>query len=102
MPAEPFVHWDDADLPEGPLLEDPAAVAASQARFPRSRVELAILEILRHWDPLELTPVQVAMLVHAPLLDVRRRLQALAMLGTVNHRRRGYYQHRRREEAERD
>ena len=80
-------------------MEDPAAVAARQARFPRSRVELAIL---RHWAPLELTPVQVAMLVHAPLLAVRPRLQALAMLGTVNHRRRGYYQHRRRAAAERD
>jgi len=42
------------------------------------------------------------MLVHAPLLDVRRRRQALPIPGTANHRRRGYYQHRRRSAAERD
>jgi hypothetical protein len=98
---EPFVHWDDADLPAPPALEGPAALAESQARFPRSRLELEILEALRQMYPLPLTAIQLAAMVRAPHLDVRNRLVALAMLGTITRPRSGYYQHRSLGEAER-
>jgi hypothetical protein len=37
------------------------------------------------------SPVQVAALVHAPHLEARNTLQALATLGTIAHPSRGYY-----------
>jgi hypothetical protein len=95
MSSEPFVLWEAPDLPEEPPpLGDPATLAESQQRFPRGRLELEILESLRQMYPLEVTPRQVAAMVRAPHVEVRTILQALAVLGTIEHATKGYYRHR--------
>jgi len=102
MPSEePCVHGTDAELPVLPPRHAIDVNADSQARFPRSRLELEILEALRQMYPLPLTAIQLAAMVRAPHLDVRNRLVALAMLGTITRPRSGYYLHRNRAEEER-
>ena len=63
-------------------------------RFPRRDVELRVLEALQALHPLPATVRKVAAMVGLPQLQVRTILQALGMLGTVEHPRPGYYQHR--------
>ena len=65
--------------------------------FPRSAVELRVLEALQALSPMPATPIQVAALVDLPHLQVRTLLQALAMLEAVDHPGKGYYRHRVRE-----
>jgi hypothetical protein len=63
-------------------------------RFPRRDVELRVLEALQALHPLPATVRKVAAMVGLPQLQVRTILQALGMLGTVEHPRPGYYRHR--------
>lgn len=91
---EPVVRWDDPDLPEPPPLGDPTALAESQKRFPRTRLELEVLEILRHMSPMPLSPVQVAAMVRAPLVETRTVFHALFILETIERPNKGYYRHR--------
>lgn len=65
-----------------------------QPRFPRRDVELRVLEALQALYPMPATSIQVAALVNVPPLEVRTILQALAILETVEHPRKGYYRHR--------
>ena len=64
--------------------------AGGPDRFPRSATELLVLEALEA-APMAASPVQVAAMIHKPHLEVRITLQALAMLGTIAHPRKGYY-----------
>jgi hypothetical protein len=68
--------------------------AEGPQRFPRRDVELQVLEALQALDPLPATARQIAAMVGLPQLQVRTILQALGMLGTVEHPRPGYYRHR--------
>lgn len=63
-------------------------------RFPRSAVELQILEALQQLSPLPVTPRQVAAMLGVPAEQVRLLLQALATLGTIDHPAMGYYRHK--------
>jgi len=63
-------------------------------RFPRCDVELRVLEALQALAPLPATASQIAAMVGLPQLQVRTILQALGMLGTIEHPRPGYYRHR--------
>jgi hypothetical protein len=94
MHPEPIVRWDEPDLPEPPPLGDPTALAESQARFPRGRLELEILETLRQVYPMQLTPLQVTAMVRAPHTEVRTILHALYTLGTLGRLNKGYYRHK--------
>jgi hypothetical protein len=62
-----------------------AAPASRQMPFPRSPVELRVLEVLQALSPMPATSIQVAALVNVPPLEVRTLLQALAMLETIEH-----------------
>jgi hypothetical protein len=73
-----------------------AAQHPDPARFPRSAPELAVLAALETLSPLPATAIQIAAMVHLPHLEARIILQALAMLGTIDHPRNGYYSHRPR------
>ena len=73
-----------------------AAQRPDPARFPRSAAELAVLAALETLYPLPATAIQLATMVPVPHMEVRIILQALAMLGTVEHPRNGYYRHRPR------
>ena len=65
-----------------------------QQPFPRSVVELLVLDALQALSPMPATSIQVAAMVNRPHLEVRAILQALAMLATIEHPRKGYYRHR--------
>lgn len=65
--------------------------AGGPDRFPRSALELLVLEALEALAPMSASPLQVATMIHRPHLEVRNTLQALAMLGTIGHPHRGYY-----------
>jgi hypothetical protein len=62
-------------------------------RFPRRPLELLILETLEAIAPLPVTPLQMTQLINQPHDDVRQTLHALAVLGTIQHARSGYYSH---------
>jgi Mn-dependent DtxR family transcriptional regulator len=65
-----------------------------QHRFPRREGELRVLEALQALYPMPATSIQVAARINVPPLEVRTILQALALLETVEHPRKGYYRHR--------
>jgi hypothetical protein len=65
----------------------------SPPRFPRSATELLCLDALAALAPMPATPHQVATMIGKAHLEVRTTLQALAMLGTVDHPAKGYYRH---------
>jgi hypothetical protein len=67
---------------------------AAQQRFPRSDVELRILEALRQAFPMPLAPRQVAASVGLPKEKVMVILQCLLTLGTVERPSLGLYRHR--------
>lgn len=69
-------------------------VQGAPPRFPRRTVELQVLEALAALAPMPATSIQVAAMINKPPLEVRIILQALAMLETVAHPRRGYYRYR--------
>jgi hypothetical protein len=62
-------------------------------RFPRRPLELMILEALEAIAPMPVTPVQMTVLINQPHAVVRDTLNALAVLGTIQHLRAGYYSH---------
>src|SRR5262245_42430919 len=63
------------------------------ARFPRRPLELLVLETLEAIAPMPVTPMQMTRLLNHPHEDVRQTLHALAVLGTSQHPRPGYYSH---------
>ncbi len=65
--------------------------AGGPERFPRSALELQVLECLEEMSPLAMSPLQVATIIHQPHLAVRNTMTALAMLGAIGHPRRSYY-----------
>jgi hypothetical protein len=65
----------------------------SPPRFPRRPLELLILETLELIAPMPVTPVQMTVLINQPHDVVRDTLNALAVLGTIQHLRAGYYGH---------
>jgi hypothetical protein len=78
----------DAQPPEAPGGGGP---------FPRSPLEEGVLEVLHILAPIPATTLQVATLLETGAYrQVRTILQALAMLGTIEHPRKGYYRHHRR------
>ena len=97
----PTVPWDeDDDLIPTEQSEDHAARQAEAflagvniPLYPRSHVEIRILEGLREFYPLPLAPMQLAEVLRLPSAEVLSILQALATLGTVARPSRGYYQH---------
>jgi hypothetical protein len=68
-------------------------VAAAVPLYPRGDLELRILETLRAYYPLPLTPVQLAVMLGQPRERVLAHMQALATLGTIARPTRSYYQH---------
>jgi hypothetical protein len=62
----------------------------SRQRFPRSAVELRILDMVEQLAPLPVTPRQIATLLGLHPEQVRLVLQELATLGTVAHPDLGY------------
>ena len=62
-------------------------------RFPRRPLELQILEILETVAPMPVTPRQMAVLCQQPHEAVRATLNALAVLGTIQHLSAGSYSH---------
>jgi hypothetical protein len=86
----------------GPSPESPPRVPCDgvgrggvglHAPFPRSATELLCLDALAALAPMPATPHQVATMIGKAHLEVRTTLQALAMLGTVDHPAKGYYRH---------
>lgn len=71
------------------------AILAEAAKYvyPRGDLELRILETLRAYSPMPITPVQMAVMVGQPREVVLAHMQALATLGTVARPTRSYYQH---------
>jgi hypothetical protein len=66
---------------------------AAIPEYPRGDLELRILEALRAYYPLPITPVQMAVMVGEPREVVLSFMQALATLGTIARPTRSYYQH---------
>jgi hypothetical protein len=98
----PIVHSDDNDIPSLPpgRLADPTpdqnapSLAELRERFPRSVLELRLLETLRRMAPLELAPKQLAQLLHVEVGAIRPILYALALVGAIEREARGWYRHR--------
>jgi len=67
----------------------PAAISV----YPRGDLELRILETLRAYSPMPITPVQLAVMLGQPRERVLSFMQALAILGTIARPTRSYYQH---------
>jgi hypothetical protein len=105
---------DTADLEQAGYTVDPEALAREEARlqgssrtqasptaatqpaspeYPRGDLELRILETLRAYYPMPLTPVQLAVMLDEPRERVLYFMQALATLGTIARPTRSYYQH---------
>lgn len=90
-PACTVTHAAEAILAEAQPAEAPVGGGA----FPRSPLEQAVLEVLQALAPLPATTLQVASLLErVSYRQVRTVLQALALLGTIEHPRQGYYRYR--------
>ena len=76
---------------DGPSAESPPP-------FPRSAIELLVLEALEALAPAPMSPQQLAAMIHRPHVEVRTILQALAMLGTIAHPAKGLYRDKRVED----
>lgn len=75
-------------------VQPPEAPGERWGTFPRHPLEQGVLEVLQVLSPLPATTLQVASLVdRGSYRQVRTILQALAMLHTIEHPRKGYYRH---------
>lgn len=92
----------EAACPTGHTAAPPVVAAAPpeapQPGPPRS-IEQQVPDALRALAPLPATALQVAGVLRLPRSPVQRMLSALALLGTVDQPRKGYYQQKATEEA---
>jgi hypothetical protein len=115
VPVEEGHLVDTAELARAGYMLQPEALAREEARrqgrhrtpasptaetppapipvYPRGDLEIQILEMLRAYFPLPLTPAQIAVALRQPRERVLSFMQALATLGTVARPTRSYYQH---------
>jgi predicted Rossmann fold nucleotide-binding protein DprA/Smf involved in DNA uptake len=83
---------DDALDPTVRAAED-LLQAAEPYYYPRGATELRVLELLRQYYPVPLTPAQVAIALNLERAEALAMLVALATLGTIVRCTKSYYQH---------
>ena len=91
-PATPgCAAWAVVDAAETVLVN--VQTPPGQA-FPRSALELRVLEVLQTMYPLALNAVQLAQILGIPRGTVRQTLVALGMLKTIDRPSYGHYRHK--------
>jgi predicted Rossmann fold nucleotide-binding protein DprA/Smf involved in DNA uptake len=87
--------YDSADSALDPTVRaaEDLLEAAEPYHYPRGEKELRVLELLRQYYPVPLTPAQVAIALNLERADALALLVALATLGTIVRCTKSYYQH---------
>jgi hypothetical protein len=95
MPQEPhpFAHVEDLAARSAEAMAEEIIQQAAIPEYPRTDLEIRILETLRLYYPMPITPVQLAVMLGQPRERVLAYMQALATLGTIARPTRSYYQH---------
>jgi hypothetical protein len=96
----PLEHGEDLATRSAAAMAEEIVAAAPVPLYPRGDLEIRILETLRVYYPMPLTPVQLAVMLDQPRERVLSFMQALAILGTIARPTRSYYQHIPRPEGE--
>ncbi len=94
---QPEVLWLEEARRQGsrrtPASPTAETQPAASPEYPRTDLEIRILETLRAYYPMPLTAVQLAVMLSQPRALVLPLMQALATLGTIVRPTRSYYQH---------
>jgi hypothetical protein len=89
-PLEPV---EDLAARSAEAMAEAIIAEAAISVYPRGDLEIRILETLRAYYPMPITPVQLAVMLGQPRERVLSFMQALATLGTIARPTRSYYQH---------